>query len=343
MLLERATLPARDAIERLAGLQAQEPRPPFIGLWTRLAGFEREELHAALARRKVVRAPLMRATLHLLSARDYPLWRASLEPVLAGSMRPITKGLDLDAVLPAARQLLDEEPRTFTELRRLLAARFPDANERGLGAAVRMHVPLVMVPTDDGWGFGRDSRFAPADGWLRRSRSRKPAPAELVRRYLAAFGPASAADFQAWSGLKGARETFDALRPKLETFTDERGRELLDLPDAPRPDEDAPAPARFLPDFDNLVLAHDDRTRVIADDHRGRVTTKNLRIRATFLVDGVVAGAWSVTRKGKRATLRLEPFGRLRKKDLSELTEEGERLLRFVEEDAASFEVKLER
>jgi hypothetical protein len=205
-----------------------------------------------------------------------------------------------------------------------------------------MHVPLVMVPTDDRWAFARDSRFALAEDWLRPRRPKKPPAAtrDLVVRYLGAFGPASAADFQTWSGMKGAKDAFDALRPRLEAFTDERGRELFDVPDAPRPDEDVPAPVRFLPDFDSLVLAHDDRTRVIADEHRGLVATKNLRIRATFLVDGLVAGTWSVERKGRRATLRLAPFGRLRKADSGALAEEGERLLRFLEEDADSFDVK---
>jgi len=207
--------------------------------------------------------------------------------------------------------------------------------------AIRMHLPLVQVPTDDAWGFPAASDFALADDWLGKKIPTEEAPAHmLVRRYLAAFGPATPKDAQVWSGLQSLRAAFEELRPELVTFRDERKRELFDLPDAPRPDEDTPAPVRFLPEFDNLVLAHDDRTRVIADEHRPKVTLKNLQVRATFLVDGFVAGAWKVERKKKTATLVLEPFGKLTKKTLTELEREGEALLRFVEEDAEARDVR---
>ena len=168
-----------------------------------------------------------------------------------------------------------------------------------------------------------------------------PAPEALVRRYLGAFGPASVADVQAWSGVGSMKGVLDAMRDELEVFADERGRELFDLPEAPRPGADAPAPVRLLPEFDNLVLAHDDRTRVIADEHRPRVTTKNLRVRATFLVDGFVAGTWTIEVKRRVATLRLEPFGALRKRAAAALRDEGERLARFVEPEAKSCAVQL--
>jgi Winged helix DNA-binding domain len=339
MLLVREKVSAADAAERLCGMQAQEAKPPFAGLWTRVEGFRREELNAALQDRQVVRATLMRMTLHLMSARDYAALRAALEPLMARGFRPLTKDLDLDKVLPAARALLEEEPRTFNELRALLARTFPDANERALGAAVRVGVPLVMVATDDRWGFPRDARFALAEEWLGGPLSHDDAAAQLVLRYLAAFGPASAADFQRWSGLRGVKSVFDGLREQLETFEDERGRELFDLPDAPRPDGETAAPLRLLPEFDNLVLAHDDRTRVIADEHRALVATKNLRIRATFLVDGFVRGTWSVERRGKKATLKIAPFERLKEREAGGLKDEGDALLRFLEEDAATFDV----
>ena len=159
--------------------------------------------------------------------------------------------------------------------------------------------------------------------------------------YLAAFGPATAADFQTWWGLRGLRQVPEQLRPKLRVFRDERGLELFDLPEAPRPDEDLPAPARFLPDFDNLVLAHSDRTRVLAYEHRGLVTTKNLRVRATFLWDGFAAGTRNVERKRDTATLRMTPFESLSDAAVAELTQETEALVRFVEEDAGSFLVKI--
>jgi hypothetical protein len=340
-LLDREKVPVPEAVERFGGLQAQEPRPPFAGLWSRVAGFGREDLHAALHAREVVRVTSMRATLHVMSARDYAALRASLAPMLEQTMRSFTKALDVDRVLAAARVLLEEKPRTFNELRSLLADEFPDANERALGAAVRVRLPLVMVPTEDRWGFPRDSRFALAEDWLDEPLSEDRAPERLVRRYLAAFGPATAADVQAWSGLKGIKAVMEELRPDLESFEDERGRELFDLPDAPRPDGDAPAPARLLPDFDSLVLAHADRTRVIDDEHRALIATKNLRIRATFLVDGRVRGTWSVERRGKKAALLMAPFERLRKRDAAALAEEGDALVRFLEDDAASFDVKV--
>ena len=158
----------------------------------------------------------------------------------------------------------------------------------------------------------------------------------------ATIRPATPADAQAWSGMGGLRDTFEALRPSLVTFRDARKRELFDLPDAARPDEDTPAPVRFVPDFDNLVLAHDDRTRIIADEHRPRVTLKNLQVRATFLVDGVVAGTWKSERKRKAAVLVIEPFGAVAKRARTALEAEGERLIAFLEEDAADRAIRWE-
>lgn len=341
LLLERDSMSAVAAVERLCGMQAQEPRPPVVGLWTRLDGFRAEDLLEPVRAGKAVRATLMRATLHLMSARDYRKLRSALDPMMTGAMGPRTKDLDLDAVMREAAKLLRKDPLTFNELRAALAKRFPGADDRGLGRAVRLGLPLVMVPTDDRWGFARDSRFAPAESVIGKPPAKRAATAELLLRYLAAFGPATAADFQTWSGLGGTRAIVEKVRDQVVTFRDERGRELLDLPDAPRPGGDVRAPVRFLPDFDNLLLAHDDRSRVIADEHRPLVATKNLRIKATFLVDGIVAGTWAAERKGKRATLRLEPFNRLRKADVKELEAEGEELLRFLEPDAATRDVKV--
>ena len=161
-----------------------------------------------------------------------------------------------------------------------------------------------------------------------------------MRRYLRAFGPASVKDAQTWSGVGALKSVFDGMRDELEIFADERGRELFDLPDAPRPDIEVPAPPRLLPEFDNLVLAHDDRSRVIADEHRPLVTTKNLRVKATFLVDGVVAGTWRTEVKRQVATLHLEPFATLSKRATQGLEREGEALLRFAEPDAKAWEVR---
>ncbi|MFI0373534.1 winged helix DNA-binding domain-containing protein [Actinomadura sp. 1N219] len=336
-LLAREPITVTEAVRRLCGMQAQEPKPPFLGLWTRLTGFQASDLHAALHDRSLVRATMMRATLHLMTGDDYTAFRTAMQPMLDGALRVLgdrAEGLDLQKVVPAARSLLEAEPRTFNEVRALLQEEFPDVNDRALGYAVRLCVPLVMVPTQDRWGFPRTSRFTLAPGWLGAAPAAEPAIDELMLRYLAAYGPASAADAQTWSGLSASGEALDRLRPGLRVFADDKGRELFDLPDAPRPGEDVPAPARFLPEFDSLVLAHADRRRIIADAHRPSLTTKNLRVRAVFLWDGFARGIWETEYKRKVATLRLRPFEPLPQAALDELTAEGESLLQFIEPDA---------
>jgi hypothetical protein len=200
-----------------------------------------------------------------------------------------------------------------------------------------------MIPNDSPWGFPADSDFTTAETWLNQPLEGMEDPRELVRCYLAAFGPATVADAQTWSGLKGLKNTFEALRSELTTFRDERGRELFDLPDAPRPSEETVAPVRFLPEYDNLVLAHADRSRFIAEKNRPRIVTANLKVLATFLVDGRVAGTWKVSRKGKAATLLLEPFEPLAAPVREALAEEGLQALRFSEEEAASFDLTCEK
>jgi hypothetical protein len=345
LLLAREAVPVDEAVGRLFGMQAQEPKPPFLGLWARLDGFQVSDLHAALHDRSVVRATMMRATLHLMTGADYTAFRTTMQPMLDGALRVLgdrAKGLDLGKVVPAARALLAEQPRTFNEVRALLQEQFPDVNDRALGYTVRLCVPLVMVPTQDRWGFPRMTQFTPAGTWLRDEPAPGEAVDELMLRYLAAYGPASAADAQTWSGLASTGEALDRLRPGLAVFTDDKGRELFDLPDAPRPGADVPAPARFLPEFDSLVLAHADRRRIISDAHRPMLTTKNLRVRAVFLWDGFARGIWETEYKRKVATLRMRPFEPLPQAAVNELTTEGEALLRFLEPDAKETVVSVE-
>jgi hypothetical protein len=334
LLLAREKVGAAEAVDRLGGLQAQEPRPPFLALWSRVEGFERADLHTALSKGAVVRAMLMRATLHLVGRERYAALRPVLDDVMTRAMSSALKGrdggLDLDKVLPAASELLRARPRTFNELRAELSERFPQVNERALGYAVRTQLPLTMVPSDDTWGFPRDAQFAPAGVKLR-----KPDPAALVLAYLAAFGPATAADVQRWSGLQGVKPVLAGLRDRLVTFEDGR-RELFDLPDAPRPGADADAPPRFLPDFDSLVLAHDDRTRIIADEHRPKIASKNLRIPAMFLWDGFAAGTWRIERKRGVATLAVTPFAKLPRGAARAMEPEALALLAFAEPEAKS-------
>jgi winged helix DNA-binding protein len=345
LLLQRAALAPDVAVERLAGMQAQVARPPFIGLWTRLATFRREQLCEALLAKRVVRVTAMRRTLHLLSAADFVALRASLQPMLSAGMQSILRdraaSIDVAKLTAFAATKL---PATFDVLRPLLAKKFPRSDERALGYAVRTTLPLVQVPTaDDRWAFPASAQFAAADAWLGRSIATDAddaTPHALVRRYLAAFGPATVKDAQTWSGFRDLRPAFDALRPELVTFRD-GVRELFDLPDAPRPSADTDAPVRFLPDFDNLVLAHDDRRRIVSDEHRGQLVTKNLQVKATFLVDGFVAGTWKIERKKADAALVLSPFATLKKPVRAALDDEASALLRFVEDDATKFAVKL--
>lgn len=338
MLLEREKTTALKAIERLVALQAQLPRPPFVGLWSRVAGFERAQLLKLLSKRVVVRGTLLRGTLHLVTAKDYLGLRSVFQPMLTASigqvLRDRAKDLPVEQLGRQARAFLDEAPRTFEEIRAELVRLNPGRDDRAMGFAVRCALQLLQVPVDAPWGFPSDSDFTPATRWLGRDADPAVDPAPLVLRYLAAFGPASVADMQAWSGMKDLAEAFEALRPKLKVFTDPRGKELFDLPRAPRPSGDVPAPVRFLPDFDNLVLGHHNRTRVIADAHRPHIATKNLQILPTFLVDGFVAGTWKVDRARVSATLTLKPFEALTKTVKDELKVEGAGLLKFVEPDA---------
>jgi hypothetical protein len=343
LLLKRAKTTPVGAIERLAGLQAQLPRPPFIGLWSRIEDFARDDLARSIERREIVRATLMRCTLHLFSARDYRRLRPSLQPALEKAMKSAIRrlpGLDLQSVTEAAKDFFRQRPSTFDELRDHLSRLQPKADERAMGYAVRCRLPLVQVPVKGSeWAYPGTADFALAEPWLDAPIDGDPGPAELVLRYLAAFGPATAADAQNWSGLQGLKETFQALRPRLRTFRGPDGRELFDLAKAPRPAGELPVPVRFIPEYDNLLLGHDDRRRLIADEYRSALFRPNLVVPPTFLVDGSVAGTWKVTEKKKVATLETTPFRSLSKSARDELVAEGEALLGFIEPNAAKLDV----
>ena len=298
MLLAREKTPVLRAVERLAGLQAQLARPPYVGLWSRVQGFRTEQLTQLAREGKVVRATLMRGTLHLVTASDYQALRATLQPMLSAAMQAVlqkrAQKLDIARVTAAARACLREKPLTFEELRVLLAAQFVDVDARALGYAVRTHLPLVQVPEDTRWGWPGAAAFADAEPWMGGRVAPDANPVLLVTRYLGAFGPASVRDAMAWSGMGGLEPAFEALRPKLRVFRDEKGRELFDIPDGPLPPGDLEVPVRFLPEYDNTLLGHRDRTRVIADEHRPRVYLIAGRMIGTILLDGFAAAAWRV-------------------------------------------------
>jgi hypothetical protein len=340
LLIGRAGVSVTEAVAALAGMQGQEPKHPYVGLWSRVDGFTEAELDRAVREREVVRGTLFRGTLHLVTAADYLRFRQTVAPVLEGGLRMLgdrAEGLEPEKVVAAAEKLLAKEPLTFTEVRDALLAQFPKVNERALGFCTRMLVPLVMYPADVRWSWTANSRFTPAEEWIGNKLQQRAQLKELVTRYLQAFGPAIPQDFQTWSGLPKAKPIFDEL--ELETFTDEAGNTLYDVPEAPRPDEDTPVPVRFLPEFDNLLLAHAKRERIIADEHRPAVFTKNLRVKATYTVDGLVAGLWTSDKLRGAATLTLTPFGKLTKKTTAALEREGDGLLRFLEPDAKTYEV----
>lgn len=349
MLLRRRRLPAAAAIEHLVAMQAQSPTDPYIGLWTRLDRFRAADLARLLTERRAVRTPLLRATLHLVTARDCLALRAVIQPALDRNLyvgspygRRLT-GVDLAPPLAAGRAWLAERPRTSAELRTLLAARWPDRDAASLFYAIHNLLPLVQVPPRGVWGQGGQVAWTTVEAWLGRDVDRDPSPERLILRYLAAFGPASVRDAQTWSGVTGLGEVLERLRPRLRAFRDERGRELFDLPAAPRPDRDTPAPPRFLPEYDNVLLAHADRSRIVAEEDRRRFLAEDRRAYGTVLVDGFVCGVWRIARQRDRAVLHIEPVRRLSRSEAAAVTAEGGQLLAFAAGPSPAHEVRVAR
>ena len=336
MLLRREAIPASAAIERLVGIQAQASFPPYYGLWCRLEGFEPAELSALLMAREAVRIVLLRGTVHLVTARDCLALRPVIQPLLDrwfhknSTYERQLAGFDLAAVLAAGRALMEEEPRTGLALGALLRERWPDRDARSMAEAIRALVPLVQVPPRGLWGRSGQATLTTAESWLSQPLATDATPDVLILRYLAAFGPATIADAQKWSGLAALRPAFERLRPHLLTFRDERGRELFDLPEAPRPDPTTPAPARFLAEFDNVLLAHADRTRILGAVPTSRIITVNGLVLGTILVDGFVGGLWKIARARGAATLHVTLFAPLAPPDRAALAGEGARLLAFA-------------
>lgn len=330
-LLERADLDPVAAIEAIGGLQAQEPASPYLALWSRLASFQAADLGRTLMAREVVKATLMRSTVHAVSAADYRALHPAVMPMFRGIRRqdrqesPDERAL---AALVSAAAAFTTEPRSLAEIgQHLLATGIaPGRPADELVWWVRRFAPLIHAPSPDlPWSFGRRPRlvdaaawFADGSGHVDRSERRAWAATDeavehLVRRYLAAFGPATTADFSAWSGLavsafRPALADLDA-RGELWHARDERGRDLLDLPAAPRPDPEVPTPVRLLPMWESTLLAHADRTRMISDADRPMVIARNGDTLATILVDGQVAGLWwADPGPGGRTQIAIEPF-----------------------------------
>jgi len=334
LLLRRAPLSAAEALHHLVGMQAQAPNSPYVGLWTRLQGFRADEFSSLILNRQAVRAVLMRATLHLVTARDCVALWPLLAPVLARSMgtefRRSVQGLDRGEIAEAARPLLHERPLTRAKLGPLRAERWPGRDPASLAYAATPLLPLVQVPPRGIWGASGPAAHTTVQAWLGGVRHAPETAERLITRYLAAFGPASVADIRTWSGLTGVAELVERMRPGLRTFRDERGRELFDVPGAPLPDEDTPAPPRFLPEYDNLLLSHADRSRVNDAGHPIPLFPGNGGAMGFLLVDGFYRGTWRIHRVKGHATLRISPFSPLAPLDRQDVEEEGMRLLAFA-------------
>jgi DNA glycosylase AlkZ-like len=348
LLLHRSDLPILDAVGHLVGLQAQEPMDPYTGLWSRLEGFEPDALAQLLLDRRVVRVAAMRSTLHLATADDCLVLRPLMQPVLDAELArhreyaPALEGVDVAAVLAFARPLLAERALTGRELRAALAERFPDRDAAALSYACRNLLAVVQVPPRGVWGRTGGVATTTAEAWLGRPLASSPSLADVVLRYLGAFGPATVADVAAWSRLTGLRDVLERLRPRLQTFRDERGRELFDLPDAPRPDAGVPAPPRFLPEYDNILLSHADRSRFVSDERRRQLARVSGRVHGSVLVDGSVSALWQLER-GSDGDVRLvvSHVSELTKRNAASIAAEARRVLRFVAPEASARDVRL--
>jgi hypothetical protein len=334
MLLERQQLPALAAIEHLVGLQAQTPNAPYLGLWSRLAGFYPAQLATLVADRQVVRLALMRSTVHSVTAADCLALRPLFQPVmvrgLLGNFGRQLEGLDLAEVVVAGRAMLEEKPLTWAELGAQLCQRWPGRDSLALANTVRCHLALIQVPPRGVWGKGGTAKHVPAETFLGKPLDPNPSVDNMVLRYLKAFGPSTVVDVQTWSGLNRLAEVLERLRSSLVTFTDAKGRELFDLPEAPRPDPGTQAPPRYLPVYDNLLLSHADRTRVIADDLRPRLLASAALAAGSVLVDGYVAATWRVASSGRTSMLSVTPLVPIPAREEAGLRTEGERLLGLI-------------
>ena len=315
LLLRRADLPVASAVEHLLGLQAQAPLPPYLGLWSRLRGFDPDVLGRMLTEREVVRLTLMRGTVHLVTPRDAallrPLVQVAIERGHNGAFGRRMGGAEPDAVAAAAREELEAGPLTARELANALVARGIGGDVEAIGNAVRAYVPLVQLPPRGVWGKGGRARYATLSAWTGLDVEAEPSIDDVVLRYLGAFGPASVKDAQNWSGLTKLAAVFERLRPRLVSFSDEGGRELFDLPDAPRPDGSVPAPVRFLGEYDNVLLGHADRTRIIPRDFPWDAMLAHGRYVNNLLVDGMLRATWWL----EDDALAIRPHGELDERD----------------------------
>jgi Winged helix DNA-binding domain len=346
-LLRRADVSVREAVERLVALQAQDTVSPYHGLWSRIEGFDPHELGRMLTAREAVRLTLLRGTVHLVTVPDAlvlrPLVQSVIERSHSGAFRRRMAGADPRELERAVREMLDGEPLGAREMGRRLLKRGIGNDAEAIGYATRVHAPLVQLPPRGVWGKTGQVRYATLEAWTGRELDPDPSIDDVVLRYLAGFGPASVMDMQNWSGLTKLKDAFERLRPRLATFRDEQGRELFDLHDAPRPDPDTPAPVRFLGEYDNVLLGHADRSRIVPEGYPWEAMLRHGRFVNNLLVDGMLRASWWIERDGKRrATLGIRPFGKLTKEEREEVAAEAERMLEFAAAEADQRDVRFE-
>lgn len=336
------TLTVEGALTHLVGLQAQNVKPPYYGLGARIEDFDPRELSASMESRAAVRIVTMRSTIHTHTAADALTLRSLVQPALERELhgfRGALVGVDQDRLVALSRDLVESEPRTMAQLREALLKEWPDADPMALPLVARCRLPLVQVTPRGLWRRGGQVALTTVDRWLGRPLDPEPSAEDAVRRYLAAFGPASVKDMQTWARVTRLKEVFERLRPELLTFRDERGTELFDLPDAPRPDADTEAPPRLLPEYDNLLLSHADRSRAVPAEYKGLTWQGNYAYRV-LMADGLVAGVWKLEEGADSAVLTIEPFAPLGRAQREATLAEGERVLRLFAEPSVTHEVR---
>jgi hypothetical protein len=343
MLLERSETDLLKAVKGHIALQAQVQNPPYIGLWARVSNMERNDLTRLMEKRRIVRVPFLRGTIHLVASDDYLAYFSLVRPALERAHRGFNgrylRDLDEGPIVRAAHDFL-REPRTLVEIRAHLTELAPDRPPEALASIARTYLPLVQVFPAGSWGVGGSQQYALAGEYLGKQPAEDGDAKALIRRYLAAFGPASLKDFQGWAGTAVHKDAWNGLRDELKSYRDSSGAELFDLPDAPIPDESTPAPVRLVPDYDNLILAHSDRTRIIADEHRKRVFLSAARVLPTLLIDGFVAGTWKWERTKGGVAVTVSPFGTLAQAARRESEAEAQILARFIDPDSKDVEVR---
>lgn len=342
MLLERSDRTPVDAVEFLLGLQSQQTHDPYIGLWTRLNGFAHEALTALILDKTLNRATTMRGTLHLHTVEDLVGIRALVQPFLVGAW---TSGFrkrfgdnDKSEVLKAAIKLIDKAPSTAGALGKALKEKFPSADPLSMTTLLQSHETLVQIPPTRIWGSGHAPILTRIEKWLPSVPEPSLTRANLVRRYLAAYGPASVADMQTWSRLTKLSVEFKAIENELVRFEAEDGKILYDLPDAPRPDPDTPAPVRFLPLYENAYLGYDNRRRMLSEA-TAHLINMFQDFKPAVLIDGQANAGWSISNTKGAAVLEIETYRKITKGEKRDIEAEGLAFVKFLEPEARSWDV----